>query len=165
MTTTTIKTVLFAGLFAALLIPFMGQQEAEAAMSTPVFEGVDSGVIITWGGSIAHNASGAIYGHQLNLCGESFTTSGFYSNTSNQRGASHAVPAQISAVCNFDNDLSGYFELTLKKVEYTLTGDGNTTITRHDMGASSAGYKMWSDGTSNTGLEYITVKYTYEHTQ
>ena len=165
MTNTTIKTVLFAGLFAALLIPFMGQQEAEASMATPIFEVASGqGITVTWNGEVSHSPSNWEWGTQTNWCGQSFTASGFYDTTYNKRGASHYFPDRINQTCNFDNDTAGYFNVTLDKVEYTLTGDGNTTILKYNMGNSYANYKIWNDAYSNSGIEYVTVKATYVHT-
>ena len=164
MTTKTIKTVLFAGLVAALLIPFMGQQEADAAMGVPVFDGISTGLEVNWWGNVAHGVSQVETSTQVNMCGQSFTSSGFYDTAYNKRGASHYVPSVINGICNIDADLSGYVNLRLDKVEYTLFGDGNTTITRHDMGSGNYGYKFFTDGISNTGSEWINVKLTYKHT-
>ncbi len=165
MTNTTIKTVLFAGLFAALLIPFMGQQEAEAAMAAPIFEGVEGqGITVSWSGSVAHGTGQFVYGTQTNWCGQNFTASAFYDTTYNKRGASHAFPDRINQTCNFDNDTSGYFNVTLDKVEYSFQGDGNTTIVRHDMGSADTNLKWFYDAYSNSGTEYVTVKATYVHT-
>jgi len=67
MTTKTIKTLLFAGLFAALLIPFMGQQEAEAT-------GTDAIVAHT----INVGSSGWGYSTQtVTICGEDFTSTAY----------------------------------------------------------------------------------------
>ncbi len=164
MTTKTIKTVLFAGLVAALLIPFMGQQEADAVMGVPVFDGIDTGLVVDWWGNVAHGVSQVETGNQVNMCGQSFTASGFYDTAYNKRGASHYVPSVINGICNIDADLSGYVNLRLDKVEYTLFGDGNTTIIRHDMGSGAYGYKFFTDATSNSGTEWINVKLTYKHT-
>jgi hypothetical protein len=165
MTNTTIKTVLFAGLVAALLIPFIGQQEAEAAIAAPIFEGAPGqGITVTWGGTVAHAAGQVEYGTQTNWCGQSFTASGFYDTTYNKRGASHYVPNQINQICNIDNDASGYFNVTLDKVEYSFYGDGNTSIVRYDMGSGYANYKFFNDAISNSGYEYVIVKATYVHT-
>ena len=164
MTTKTIKTVLFAGLVAALLIPFMGQQEAEASLAIPIFEGAPGqGITVTWGGIVSHGVQQVESGQQVNWCGQSFTASGFYDTAYNKRGASHYVPNTINQVCNWDNDLSMHFNLILDKVEYSFYGDGNTSIVRHDMGSGAYGYKFFSDATSNSGNEYVIVKATYRH--
>ena len=164
MTTKTIKTVLFAGLVAALLIPFMGQQEAEASMAAPIFDGIDTGLVIDWWGTVAHEPGQVEYGNQVNMCGQQFVASGFYDTVYNKRGASHYFPAQINGLCNIDADLSGYVNLTLQKVEYSFYGDGNTSIVRYDVGSSYANVKFFTDATSNSGNEWINVKATYVHT-
>jgi len=164
MTTKTIKTVLFAGLVAALLIPFMGQQEAEAAMAAPIFDGISTGLVIDWWGNVNHAPGQVEYSHQVNMCGQSFTASGFYDTVYNKRGASHEVPKQINGICNIDADLSGYVNLTLEKVEYSFQGEGNTSIVRYNMGNSEANYKFFNDGFGNSGSEWINVKLTYKHT-
>lgn len=164
MTTNTTKTVLFAGLLAALIIPLTGMQEADASIGTPVYDGLSTGLEVTWSGSVSHANSQVSYGTYSNVCGNNFTAAGFYDNASNKRGASHAVPSQINGICNIDAELSGYVNLTLDKVVYTLTGDGNTTILNYNMGSGSSNYKFWYDGNSNSGTEYITVKAIYKHT-
>ena len=164
MTTKTFKTVLFAGLIAALIIPFAGTQQAEAALAVPVFDGLSTGLTVEWNGSVAHGVSQVEYGNSVNMCGQQFTASGFYDTVYNKRGASHALPSTINGICNIDAELSGYVNLTLSKVEYTLTGDGNTTILKYNMGSGSSNYKFWYDGNSNAGTEYIKVKATYVHT-
>lgn len=164
MTTKTIKTVLFAGLVAALLIPFMGQQEAEASMAAPVFDGISTGLIVDWWGQVSHGVSQVETGNQVNMCGQSFTASGFYDTAYNKRGASHYVPTVINGICNIDAELSGYVNLTLDKVEYSFYGDGNTSIVRHDMGNGNYNYKFFNDATSNSGYEWVNVKLTYKHT-
>ena len=105
MTTKTIKTVLFAGLVAALLIPFMGQQEAEASMAAPIFDGLPTGLVVDWWGQVAHEPGQVEYGNQVNMCGQQFVASGFYDTVYNKRGASHYFPAQINGLCNIDADL------------------------------------------------------------
>lgn len=164
MTNTTIKTVLFAGLVAALLIPFMGQQEAEAAMAAPVFDGISTGLVVDWWGTVAHAPSQSEWGNQVNMCGQSFTASGFYDTVYNKRGASHYVPQVINGLCNIDQDISGTVNLTLQKVEYTFYGDGNTSIIRYDAGSNYANVKFFTDAVSNSGYEWINVKATYVHT-
>ncbi len=163
MTTKTIKTVLFAGIFAVMLIPLMGQQEAEA-MGVPVFTGVDQGLIVDWWGQVPHETSNWVYSNSVDYCGEHFISSGFYDTYTNKRGASHHVPDRINAICNFDADLSGYFNLTLQKVEYSFYGDGNTSVVRLDMGAADMNYIYLRDAFSNSGFEYVNVKLTYQHT-
>ena len=164
MTTKTIKTLLFAGLLAVLLIPLM-EQQAEASLATPVFDGAPGeGMTVTWTGHVSHGVSQVEYGTTANWCGQTFTASGFYDTAYNKRGASHYVPSQVNGICNIDNDAAGYFNMTLQKVEYTLSGDGNTTITEYNMGSGHYGYKFWYDGYSNSGIEYVTVKATYVHT-
>jgi len=157
---------LFAGLVAAIMmIPAMASQEAEAAISAPIFSGAPGqGITVTWGGTVAHAAGQVEYGTQTNWCGQSFTAAGFYDTAYNKRGASHYVPDRINQICNWDNDASTYFNLTLDKVEYSFYGDGNTSIVRHNMGSGEAGYKFFNDATSNSGNEYIIVKATYVHT-
>lgn len=164
MTTNTTKTVLFAGLLAALIIPLAGMQEADAVMGNPVYDGISTGLEVTWNGSVPHSSSQNSYGTYSDVCGHSFTAAGFYDTVSNKRGASHAVPSQINGLCNIDAEISGYVNLTLEKVVYTLTGDGNTTILNYDMGSGSSNYKFWYDATSNSGTEYVTVKAIYKHT-
>ena len=164
MTNTTIKTVLFAGLIAALLIPFMGQQ-AEASLAVPIFDGVPGeGMIVTWGGIVSHGVQQIETGNTVNWCGQTFTASGFYDTAYNKRGASHYVPTVINGICNIDADLNGYVNLTLDKVEYTFFGDGNTSIVRYNMGNDNVNYKFFYDATSNSGYEWVNVKLTYKHT-
>ena len=166
MTTKTIKIVLFAALVAAIMsIPLMGSQEAEAAMAAPIMK-IESGqgISVTWTGSVAHAAGQWVHGAQTNWCGQSFTANGFYDTASNKRGASHLVPSTINQTCNFDADTSGYFNVTLDKVEYSFQGDGNTSIVKHNMGSGIYGYKYFTDAVSNSGTEWVTIKATYIHT-
>ena len=86
--TTKTQTLLFASIMAALLIPFVGMQEAEA-LAVPVFNGGPGGLVVTWSGTVEHGTSQSEYANTANMCGESFTAAGFYDTAYNKRGASH----------------------------------------------------------------------------
>jgi hypothetical protein len=177
------KIIFFASLIAMMAVPFSGMQSAEATLvepslsvklesitgatvdriGAPVSDGLNTGLKVEWSGSVTHAASQVEYSQRQNICGQYFTMSGFYDTVYNKRGASYQIPSQINGICDIDRELSGYVELTLDRVEYRLTGDGNTTITG-DAGSATSWYQFFYDGYSNSGTEYITITAYYKHT-
>ena len=179
MTYKNAKTILFAGLIAAMILPFSGMSTAEATLveptldvkisdigtesiGSPVFDGLPTGLKIKWSGTVKHDVQQIESSNAYNICGQNFYMNAFYDTKYNKRGASHQIPSQINGLCNIDADLSGYVNLVLDKVEYRLQGDGNTSI-GYNAGASASNYKLWSNGYSNTGNEYVTITAIYMH--
>ena len=180
------KTILFASLLVAMILPFsvMGMAEASVApttklniqsgtmmsettypsvdsISAPVRDGINTGLKLQWNFSVDHARNSIESRVDSNICGQNFYVNGFYDTSYNKRGISYQFPSTINGICNIDSDLRGYVNLQLDKVEYRLHGDGNSQIsgTKH----STSFYEFFNDGYGNSGKEYVQITAYYKH--
>lgn len=188
MNNKSIKTILFASLLVAMILPFsvMGIAEASVvkttttnlniqsgtmmsettyptvdSISAPVRDGINTGLKLQWNFSVDHARQSIESRVDSNLCGQNFYVNGFYDTSYNKRGISYQFPSTINGICNVDRDLSGYVNLQLDKVEYRLQGDGNTQRTGTEYNTSF--YEFFNDGYGNSGKEYVQITAYYKH--
>ena len=127
----------------------------------PVINGFNSGIVNTWDFNVPVGANSIESRNAQDICGQSSYVNGFYNSVYDKRGVSWQVPTSFNA--NYCGNLGGAGNMVLDKVEYTLSGAGDTTKSVTITNSADSHYKFYTDATANSGTMHVQIKVFYKH--